>query len=121
MYADARILATNGRITSSEVAESYAALLAEVDGVSAALQERDAEIGKLKSIAYSDDGAGGEGMKLFLQVRAQRRVLEQAKEALKSGPSILHTYPDKANCKCSQCQFINLRTVVITAIQGVLK
>jgi len=46
MYADARIMATNGRITSSEVAESYAALLAEVERVSDALQavtaERDA-------------------------------------------------------------------------------
>ncbi len=62
----------------------YQALMqAEIDELRAALAERDAEIEQLKSIAYSDDGAGGEGMKLFLQVRAQRKVLEQALEALK--------------------------------------
>ena len=65
-------------------------LAREVDRL---VQERDAEIAELKSIAYSDDGAGGEGMKLFLQVRTQRRVLEQAlKYIRKTAVFIPHEY-----------------------------
>ena len=76
--------------------------------LSAKLAERDAEIEQLKSIAYSDDGAGGEGMKLFLQVRAQRKVLEQAFEALDSQLRCDDT------CQCAG-------RLTITAIQEVLK
>ena len=74
--------------TNLFTAEQAKAMLEHVcEPILTALQERDAEIGQLKSIAYSDDGAGGEGMKLFLTVRAQRKVLEQALTALESIPT----------------------------------
>lgn len=81
----------------------------KIERLESQLQERDAEIEQLKSIAYSDDGAGGEGMKLFLQVRAQRKVLEQCCEYVDNVPD------DRGNAT-----YID-RQELITAIQGVLK
>jgi hypothetical protein len=78
-----------------------------IEGLLETVAERDAEIEQLKSIAYSDDGAGGEGMKLFLQVRAQRKVLEQALGALADQDTDSQTRRHR-------------RTETITAIQEVL-
>lgn len=93
---------------------------AKIDELSAALQDRDAEIEQLKSIAYSDDGAGGEGMKLFLTVRAQRKVLEQALERMDRARDILTDGKPRPECNWGMLATSDLH-YDITAMQGVFK
>lgn len=43
----------------------------------AELAELRAEIERLRKIAHSDDGAGGDGMRLYLEHREMRSLLER--------------------------------------------
>ena len=49
-------------------------------------------------------------------VALQEAKIKALVEALEAGPSLMHTYPDKSKCLCSQCEFIRLKNAAIAAI-----
>ena len=93
-------------------------LLSKNEDFEKTIAERDAEIERLTAMPYISETA--RAVAYGKKIDAQRKVLDQALEALENGPSTFHTYPDKSECRCSQCQFVRLRKAAITAIQEVL-
>jgi len=82
------------------------------------LQERDAEIERLTAMPLAS-----EAVRVVVygkKIDAQHGALKLGLEALEMGTSTFHTYPDKSDCMCGQCQFVRLRKIAITAIQEAL-